>query len=288
MLLIALECSHASDTNPDPRLEWPRIENWAGYSGKPYWRTNLFKRVLTDQVWLARQWWPGEVRRPKFYLPMAVALAGAAGSSVNGIDLRIQREMTSWASSPGRRDVAESLTRLGDADTAAILLGGSWLISKWTGNERLTRATSLSAEALVNSAVYTTLLKRATRRTRPSHDGIGQFFVQSPQAGQEATSFPSGHAAGAFAVAAVLASEYRHRRWVPWTAYGTASLISLSRVSLGRHFPSDVIAGAVLGRSLGKAVVRRNGDEWEEPTSRIEPLIDPANAGFGLMYRRSW
>jgi hypothetical protein len=59
-------------------------------------------------------------------------------------------------------------------------------------------------------------------------------------------------------------------------------------VSLGRHFPSDVIAGAVLGRSLGRMTVRRNGGEIDSPVSGFYPLVDPDSGGLGVMYRRSW
>ena len=143
--------------------------------------------------------------------------------------------------------MASGISFLGDAQTALVLVGGTYLISRWSGNARAERAASLSAEALLNAAIYSTLLKELTHRTRPSAAGTGAFFVWSPDTGQQPTAFPSGHSMGAFAVAAVLSREFRERRWVPWVCYGTASLIALSRVGLGRHFPSDVVAGAVLG-----------------------------------------
>ena len=266
-----------------PAPEWSSLD----YT-RPYWRTNLFKRVLTDQVYLTTTWWPQESRRFEFSGPMLVALTLASGSAGSGLDLKLQRSVQSWTSG-GRRDVAETFTRLGDTETGALLLGSTYLISRWTGNARMTRATSLSAEALLNAGIYSTLLKKLTRRTRPSIGGSGEFFVNHPQAGQQVTSFPSGHAMGVFAVAAVFSSEYRHRRWVPWAAYGTAGLVAASRVGLGRHFPSDVLAGALLGHSLGRMVVRRNGGaEGEHPFSRLEPLIDPRNDGFGMAYSHGW
>lgn len=225
---------------------------------RPYWRTNLFKRVLSDQPFLVTTWWPAEVRRVGFSAPVLAALAGATGSASGGIDLRWERSLEGWTAGGGR-DAARALTRLGDAETAVVLLGGAYMISRWAGNDRLGRATSLSAEALFNAGLYSTLLKRFTRRTRPSSGGMGEFLVSRPGGGQEPTSFPSGHTMGAFAVAAVFAAEYRHRRWVPWVAYTAASLVALSRVGLGRHFPSDVLAGAMIGRSLGRMVARRNG-----------------------------
>jgi undecaprenyl-diphosphatase len=65
-------------------------------------------------------------------------------------------------------------------------------------------------------------------------------------------SFPSGHAAIAFATAMVL-SLHRHRWGFSVAAIMAATFISLSRVYLGHHYPSDVAAGAALGAAVGAA-----------------------------------
>ena len=254
----------------------------------PHWRRNLFRRVGEDQAYLLTRWWPAELRRSAFVFPALGSIVGATGSAVSGPDLRLARSIESWTTG-SRRDVAEAFTRLGDADSAVVLIGGGYLISRWAKAERMSRATSLSAEALINGAIYTSLLKRLSRRTRPAGDNIGRFFVHDPGPGQEPSSFPSGHATGAFAIATVFAAEYRHRRWVAWVAYGTAGCVAGSRVALGRHFPTDVIAGALLGRSLARMVLERSGDsERPHGQGRFEPLIEPRNGGLGLVYRRSW
>lgn len=61
-------------------------------------------------------------------------------------------------------------------------------------------------------------------------------------------SFPSGHAAVAFAGATVLSVyESRYRLWL----YILAFLIAMSRIYLGKHYPSDIIIGAILGYLIG-------------------------------------
>jgi membrane-associated phospholipid phosphatase len=255
---------------------------------RPYWRRNLFRRFFEDQRFLLGTWWPEESRRVGFSLPLGIAVAGAAGSAPGGLDLRWQRSLEGWTTG-GRRDVAEGISRLGDSESAILLVGTAYFASRWAGNDRIARASSLSAEALMNTAVYTTLLKKVSRRERPVAAGTGAFFVARPEDGRSTDSFPSGHAAGAFAVAAVMSHEFRDRPWVPWTAYGAAGLVALSRVGLGRHFPSDVVAGAVLGRSLGRMVVRQSdGEAGSRPWTRFEPLVDPQNEGLGIAYRYEW
>jgi undecaprenyl-diphosphatase len=65
-------------------------------------------------------------------------------------------------------------------------------------------------------------------------------------------SFPSGHAATSFACATVLA-HYVPRLRVP--LYALAALIAFSRVYNGMHYPTDVLAGAILGVLVGLAVL---------------------------------
>ena len=68
-------------------------------------------------------------------------------------------------------------------------------------------------------------------------------------------SFPSGHSASAFAVATVIAEQYRQHRWVPWVCYGTAAFLSLTRLPAQAHFPSDIFIGGVLGYTISHFVV---------------------------------
>jgi undecaprenyl-diphosphatase len=71
------------------------------------------------------------------------------------------------------------------------------------------------------------------------------------------SSLPSGHATTAFAGAGVLA--YLWRRW--WPAFlVAAALVAYSRLYVGVHYPTDVLAGAAIGAAaalVGASVVRR-------------------------------
>ncbi|HZC67312.1 MAG TPA: phosphatase PAP2 family protein, partial [Nitrospirales bacterium] len=80
----------------------------------------------------------------------------------------------------------------------------------------------------------------------------GDAFSLGPSLAGGFDSFPSGHAANAFGAAAVLAWFFPAVR-IP--LYLVASLVSASRVLRGSHFPTDVLAGAVLGVVLGSMAV---------------------------------
>lgn len=107
---------------------------------------------------------------------------------------------------------------------------------------------SLIAHAAV--AVTAQALKHLIGRPRPRMTHGGGFqFGPSWETGLD--SFPSGHAAASFAVAAVLARRFPRAGWL---LYGAASLVALSRVARGSHFPTDVLAGVSLGLVAGYVV----------------------------------
>ncbi|HXQ26173.1 MAG TPA: phosphatase PAP2 family protein [Candidatus Acidoferrales bacterium] len=120
----------------------------------------------------------------------------------------------------------------------------------------------LAGEAYADSAIVDIAMKVATRRLRPSDippsgPFSDTFFRSHVSPSGINTSFPSSHAAAAFAVATVISHRYRQHRWVPWVAYGMASVISFSRVTNQAHFSSDVFLGAALGFTISEFAVLR-------------------------------
>jgi undecaprenyl-diphosphatase len=79
-------------------------------------------------------------------------------------------------------------------------------------------------------------------------------------------SFPSGHTATSFACATILAA-YVPRLRVPF--FLLAALIGLSRIYNGMHYPSDVLAGAILGVLVAFGVVRA----WAAVTALLPPAL---------------
>ncbi len=92
------------------------------------------------------------------------------------------------------------------------------------------------------------VLKSAIGRDRPP---VGDPHVHPSIPVPTDPSMPSGHAMTAFAGAVVLGAVVPRARWA---LLALAVGIALSRVYLGVHFPSDVLAGAALGAAIGAAV----------------------------------
>jgi undecaprenyl-diphosphatase len=98
-------------------------------------------------------------------------------------------------------------------------------------------------------SLVSTVLKDVVERERPD----GGALVDVPAS----ASFPSGHATTAFAAAVALSLLVPRWRW--W-ALPLAATVAYSRVYLGVHYWSDIIAGALIGAAVGwlvVAVVRR-------------------------------
>lgn len=147
---------------------------------------------------------------------------------------------------------------------ALTVLGSGWsmlllLPLLWRPASRRFGVALLVALAVTSLLVF--LVKLGVHRARPcmSLPGVHSLFL----AGPTDPSFPSGHAAGAFAFAAFVGTWLTRQSFgVTRTVLGLAVLaalavgIALSRVYLGMHFPGDVTAGALIGAAVGHAAAR--------------------------------
>ena len=123
------------------------------------------------------------------------------------------------------------------------------------------------------------LVKDFTHRTRPfvAHPSIHPLYVV------HSSSFPAGHGATAFAGAVLLSVVAP--RLAPFLLV-LATLIGVSRVYVGVHYPTDVLAGAVLGAAVGAVaayVVVRTGLTSEGAASRAAGRTWPRRAFRALL-----
>ena len=134
------------------------------------------------------------------------------------------------------------LTQIGDASTWVFV---SLVLLAVGGTAR--HCGLLLAAATAIATVMSQILKRTCRRPRPS-SGIGGFIALAEN--PDAFSFPSGHAAAAFAAAIALAGQ----GWLGPLHLSLAFAIALSRVYLGAHYPLDVAVGSSVGAIAGAFV----------------------------------
>jgi undecaprenyl-diphosphatase len=137
------------------------------------------------------------------------------------------------------------------ADFSRLWLGCSAVLSA-LGRERGRRAAANGlASILLTSSVVNLVLKPLGNRRRPdrdTHNVPTARHVAMPRS----TSWPSGHAASAFAFATGVSAALP-AVGIPLNAL--AALVAYSRVHTGVHYPGDTIAGAVSGAALAPLVV---------------------------------
>ena len=151
-----------------------------------------------------------------------------------------------------------------------------WLVSRPPGISRW-RLASVSAVTAAGIAVTANqLIAHVWDRPRPfTAHAAATHLLSAPSPDP---SFPSDHAAAAFAIAfAVLA--YSRRGGIAFLL--AATLIGLSRIALGMHYPSDVLAGALVGW-LAAMLVASPGRVW------VAHLVDFASRATDPALRAVW
>ena len=178
--------------------------------------------------------------------------------------------------------VGETLEGLGDA-RSLVLLGGFYLAGLIGGDSKAKNVCLDGlAASLIASGIITPVVSTLVGRERPTAEQGAYSF--RPFDGR---SFPSGHATQAFSVASVIATSYDNL-WVQVTAYGAAAVTAYVRVRQGNHFPTDVVAGALVGTLVGRSVVHFNtklraGErEPESPGVRLTVLPVLGGGTYGL------
>jgi membrane-associated phospholipid phosphatase len=183
----------------------------------------------------------------------------------------------------GKQDWLEAsmpvATQFGEGLYAALGSAALWGLGAASDSPRLVRSSSTALESMAYCAVASTGLKYAFNANRPSdRDDRHDFFT----AGISGTpSFPSGHSMVAFALAEVYGDAYGRY----WT-YPLAAVVGYSRIYLGAHWPSDVVAGALVGAGLGHICVAAARDKGAPASWRFSAL--PAEGGMVLAASRQF
>jgi membrane-associated phospholipid phosphatase len=203
---------------------------------------------------------PGPERRP--LLTRADLRFAAASVLLVAAATRLDR----WAEDEAPEENGPAARRLAfDAEHAGnpLYVGSALLLTsaagRLLGRPALTGAATRIGAGVLGAGIAAGGIKLAVGRPRP-YQSPGDADDLRPFSGR--TSFPSGHATVAFALASGIDRETT-ARWVPWVVYPAAAGVGWSRVRDGKHWASDVAAGALLGTWTARKVInwihRREG-----------------------------
>jgi undecaprenyl-diphosphatase len=182
---------------------------------------------------------------------LAVALVILAMFAVDGVAISQQRHLPGWAVA-----AFESITDLGRSGWVLTPLAAAIVVLAAVSSPALGRIGQLVLASVVARVgfvlvaiavpgVVVTIAKRLIGRARPySWEAGGAFSFEPFRWHVEYASLPSGHGTTAFAAAFAIGALYPRLRVALWTF---AVLVAVSRVAVSAHYPSDVLAGAVIG-----------------------------------------
>ncbi len=94
------------------------------------------------------------------------------------------------------------------------------------------------------------ILKPLFARLRPCNDPVISHTVHL-LCGCSGFSFASSHAANHFAIATFIGLIYQKKRWVSIALSMWASLVCIAQIYVGLHYPSDIVAGCLIGITVG-------------------------------------
>ncbi|NPA43699.1 MAG: phosphatase PAP2 family protein [Chlorobi bacterium] len=129
------------------------------------------------------------------------------------------------------------------------LLTGAYVIWRLGWRRGLT-ALTIFVILLTFNDQFINWLKHVTARPRPCQVEALQQTLRILKCPAQ-YSFFSGHAANSFLLASYLAAVLRRPRWAVAIWFGWAALLAYSRIYVGVHYPSDVLAGTIEGIVLG-------------------------------------
>lgn len=173
--------------------------------------------------------------------------------SAQNADIELLRHIN-HNSSTGLRQYSRfiSNTTTAFAVSTPIVMGAVALIEK--DDDLLKNALCVGASIGVDG-VLALSMKQLVKRPRP----FVTYSDITPYGSESSFSFPSGHTSIAFATATALSLKFP-RWYVIAPSYFWACSVGYSRLNLGMHYPTDVLAGAVLG--AGSAFVTYKLNDW--------------------------
>lgn len=178
---------------------------------------------------------------------------GAVAQTKYNLDQHILMEMMESRTS-GKTRVMEGISNT--TQMVSIAVPAAVLIAGLIDNNSSTIKKSLYLAESAAAATFVTFgMKYAFQRSRPYLVTPGLTKVS----GGSGPSFPSGHTSVAFATATSLTLAFP-KWYVAVPAYAWAASVGYSRMYMGVHYPSDVLAGAVIG--AGSAWLMYKANKW--------------------------
>lgn len=158
---------------------------------------------------------------------------------------------------------SKKTNKLAEVGNAFPVAGAIYLTGTYfSGDDQQRRFAATGLESMTIALLAAEVISVAANRDRPNGEN---------------RSFPSSHTAAAFALATVIADEYRDEdKTLPYLAYGLATLTAYGRLNDNKHWGADVVAGALIGHYTAKSVAKLNASR----ELRLQPYVSTYARGI--------
>jgi membrane-associated phospholipid phosphatase len=163
--------------------------------------------------------------------------AGPVGRAIGRLDLAIYRRARTHGHDPAIERPIRAYSRTGEHAALWLVVGAAGMALDPQRRARWRRGMF----GIATAYALNTALKMVAQRARPVLDDLPQLIATPTQ-----LSFPSAHASSSFAAARAYSGLLPAA-----PLYAAAGVMAGSRVYLGVHYPSDIVAGAALGTVVG-------------------------------------
>lgn len=261
--LTPLESPETNEESSDmDSMDWKYFKGYATDTGK----------LLTSPLrWDANDW-----------LKVGMVFGGTAGLFL--VDNEIKKFAQSNQSGVGSR-LADVGNFIGEPMYIFPAVGASYLYGHLTDNSKLRRVSLLSLESLTITGALTMGLKTVFGRHRPLTGALPTTW-HGPTSNGDWASFSSGHTSNAFAVATIVANEYKDTPYVKPVAYGLATLTALARIYDNEHWASDTFFGAAIGYFVSKSLLSYHKDDKGKKAKKFTliPSVGKEMTGVTVNY----
>jgi membrane-associated phospholipid phosphatase len=239
----------------------------------------LVKNFPKEFLWDQKEIWTSPFRIRSHDLIWLGPFLGATATLINN-DVQLNE---SFEPSQQTLDRSKIVSAFGSIPVTVSAVGTVYLAGKLTKNDHAVTTGFLGLMALLQTGIVTRALKLAAGRERPdTGDGEGRFW-------QGSNSFPSGHSASAWALAAVFTEQYPHNPWLRIGMYSYASAVSISRFTGEKHYASDVLVGGAFGYLIGRMVAKQHSATTQSGVlTTFVPFVDHNGGRSGMEVSIQW
>ena len=171
----------------------------------------------------------------------------------------VDQEIHQWSldqRNSSSSNASRLIENIGHGTFLSALIATMYVTGEISDDKNLRKTALLSLEGWLTSGLIVQGMKFITGRARPhTEESFSSFHPFSSE--HRNKSFPSGHAASAFAVAVVIAN-HSEKFSIDFLSYSLATLVAMSRVHNSEHWMSDVFIGSAVGYFVGNKILALN------------------------------